>query len=90
MDVINSSKSYKKIDKLIIKFDQVPSGYEHGSPSHAHISYPILEFDVGIGGRRTRRSILARMRANETFNKKMKLGSGFSIVTLTKRAPNFN
>lgn len=42
-----------------------------------------LEFDVGIGGRRTRRSILARMRANETFNKKMKLGSGFSIVTLT-------
>ena len=35
MDVINSSKSYKKIDKLIIKFDQVPSGYEHGSPSHS-------------------------------------------------------
>ena len=49
-----------------------------------------LEFGMWIGGRRTRRSILARMRASEIFNTKVTVGSSFSTVMLTKRARNFD
>ena len=86
MDVINSSKSYKKIDKLIIKFDQVPSGYEHGSPSHS-----LFPGQIGVWRGDWRKENEEKYpRQNETFNKKMTLGSGFSIVALTKRARNFD
>ena len=86
MDVINSSKSYKKIDKLIIKFDQVPSGYEHRSPSHS-----LFPGQIGVWRGDWRKENEEKYpRQNETFNKKMTLGSGFSIVALTKRARNFD